>query len=56
MIKQIPTNIDKKVLVLSSNCRVLANENIWKKTVKNLLFSSLQNLHGRKGCIEWQEK
>lgn len=28
MIKQIPTNIDKKALVLSSNCRVLANENI----------------------------
>lgn len=26
IIKQIPSNIDKKVLVLSSNCRVLANE------------------------------
>ena len=26
MIKQIPSNIDKKVLVLSSNCRVLTNE------------------------------
>ena len=26
MIKQIPQNIDKKVLVLSSNCRLLANE------------------------------
>lgn len=26
MIKQIPTNIDKKALILASNCRVLRNE------------------------------
>jgi len=26
MISQLPSNIDKKVLVLSSNCRILANE------------------------------
>lgn len=26
MISQIPTNIDKKVLILSSNCRILKNE------------------------------
>lgn len=26
MLRQLPTNIDKKVLVLSSNCRVLSNE------------------------------
>lgn len=26
MIRQIPTNIDKKVLILSSNCRILRNE------------------------------
>ena len=26
MIKQIPTNVDKKALILASNCRVLKNE------------------------------
>ena len=26
MISQIPTNIDKKILILSSNCRILGNE------------------------------
>lgn len=33
MISQIPPNIKKKVLVLSSNCRILKNEIVWNKLI-----------------------
>jgi hypothetical protein len=34
MISQIPSNIVKKVLVLSSNCRILKNEIVWNCFLK----------------------